>query len=97
VPPQNPVDRTIVDVSALGVAVPVREVGSCRGVDGGSLVPGVSKGSCAHALPDISILESRPTPESGFDIGSENAPYGLRKRASSGSSAVRTGATSPIG
>jgi hypothetical protein len=24
--------------------------------------------SGTHALPDISILESRPTPESGFDI-----------------------------
>ena len=25
--------------------------------------------ACTHALPDISILESRPTPESGFDMG----------------------------
>jgi hypothetical protein len=29
-----------------------------------------SQSAHTHALPDISILESCPTPESGFDIGS---------------------------
>jgi hypothetical protein len=35
--------------------------------------------SCTHALPDISILESYPTPELGFDIDSQHEPNGLRE------------------
>jgi len=32
-----------------------------------------------HALPDISILESCPTPETGFGIGSQHEADGLRE------------------
>jgi hypothetical protein len=49
-----------------------------------------SQSAHTHALPDISILESRPTPESGFDIGSEHAPHGLRElRALNGPVKIR--------
>ena len=34
--------------------------------------------SCTDPLPDISILASCPTPETGFDIGSPHGPHGLR-------------------
>ena len=34
--------------------------------------------SCTHPLPDISILESYPTHEFGFDMGTQHEPDGQR-------------------
>jgi pimeloyl-ACP methyl ester carboxylesterase len=34
--------------------------------------------SCTHPLPDISILESYPTHEAGFDMGTQLELDGLR-------------------
>jgi len=39
-----------------------------------------SRPARTHPLPDISILESYPTPEFGFDIGPYLDPDGLRER-----------------
>jgi len=40
--------------------------------------------SCTHPLPDISILESYPTHEFGFDIGASRHPDRLRDRQTNG-------------
>ena len=42
-------------------------------------IKGSSEPACTYPLPDISILESYPTREFGFDMRFRDCPYGLRE------------------
>ena len=53
-------------------------------------LPSFRQPSCTHPLPDISILESYPTHEFGFDIGLPNGPNELRELRQSVHQSIRS-------